>query len=459
MRDCSPFLVLTTVLGLAAGCDDGGGSQGPFATPDTVMPASEIAPIRGYTVRRGITHLHSVYSHDACDDAPFTDGVRNESCLQDLRRGLCATGQEYACLSDHATLFAEYEFPDVLLHAAGDTLVERGGLPVANRVACEGGGEVLVLAGTETGMMPLGIERHPAGTIEERKAAYGLVGPEGVLAMHALGAQVFLHHTEEWTIEQVTTWPIDGIEVYNTHRNIMDRLDVALELVLKLESEPESLPDMDLLLQTIFQENAPDLERWARAVQTRRMPAVLATDAHQNVFQGQALDGERIDAYRRMLRWFANYTLVPTGAAWDDLALKEALGQGHTFGVFTDLGYPVGFDFHAEADGVVYEVGSAVPASSGVRLTVRAPSMYRLDPAAEQPVITVRLLQAEADGTWREVAAGPGDLEETVGAGVYRAEVRMLPNHWRPLLGAEPERWLIERPWIYANPIYVGRAD
>jgi hypothetical protein len=445
-------------LMMMTGCGEGG-PQGPYATPDTVMPATELAPVRGHVVRRGIVHLHSPYSHDACDDDPFPGGVRNEACFQELRRGLCQTSQQFACLSDHAAHFAEHEFPDVLLHAPGDRLVERGGRPVANFIACEGGGEVLVLAGTETGMMPIGLERHPEGSIDERKAAYRAAGPEAIEAMKALGALVFLHHTEEWSIEQVTGWPIDGIEIYNTHRNLMDRLDLALELVLKLETDPQDLPDMDLMLQTFFQENQADLIRWALAAQTRRLPGVLATDAHRNAFPGQAPDGERLDSFRRMLRMFSNYALVPEASAWDDLALKEALSEGRLYGAFDDLGYPVGFDFHAVASGRTYELGAAVPASPGVRLRVRAPRVYRLDPAAEPPAIRARLLRAEADGTWSETAAGEGELDVEVGPGAYRAEILMTPHHWRPLLGVEAERWLRERPWIYANPIYVGQED
>src|SRR5262249_2062431 len=77
---------------------------------------------RGLRVVRGITHLHSVYSHDACDNNPQPGGQPNAPCLADLRRGLCQTRMDFALLTDHATLMADTPFPDLFLTdaAAGD---------------------------------------------------------------------------------------------------------------------------------------------------------------------------------------------------------------------------------------------------------------------------------------------------------------------------------------------------
>ena len=118
------------------------------APPPRVVVVQAEGP-RGLVDVRGAIHAHSVYSHDACDGLPrdeATDAI-NEPCLDDLRRGLCDARHEFVMLTDHGESFARTEFPDVLLHRAGDTLVERSGAPTANWIACPDGARVLVLAG------------------------------------------------------------------------------------------------------------------------------------------------------------------------------------------------------------------------------------------------------------------------------------------------------------------------
>jgi hypothetical protein len=69
----------------------------------------------------------------------------------------------------------------------------------------------------------------------------------------------------------------------------------------------------------------------------------------------------------------------------------------------------------------------------------------------------LRLLRARADETWEQVAQTNGDrLSFEVGAGVYRAEVRVVPRHLTPWLGSEPEKFLKDYVWIYSNPVYVA---
>ena len=56
-----------------------------------------------------------------------------------------------------------------------------------------------------------------------------------------------------------------------------------------------------------------------------------------------------------------------------------------------------------------------------------------------------------------EVASGTGETIEhvTTEAGVYRAEVFLVPEHARPYLGRSADELVREVPWVYANPIYV----
>ena len=464
-----PFLLLGLVASLTfaacpgsssstdAGVD--GGDPGPVSDPWTVMPSSELSSVRGYQVVRGIVHCHSPYSHDACDDEPFIDGVRNEQCFEDVRAGMCETSQDFVFLTDHRGLYADYEYPEVLLHKEGDTLIERGGLPVANRVACPDGHQVIVAAGTESGMMPIGLEHHVGDTPAERSHIYGLDDADTVRAFQDAGGLVFLQHTEGWPLETILDLPIDGIEIYNLHQNMMENLGGALEMVLLMESDPEKMGEVELALGTLFQESEKDLYRWAMAVQQGHMPGVLATDAHRNVFPNPSKDGERIDSFRRMMHWFSNYLLVPEGEV-DDAVLKEAIGHGRMYGAFDYLGYPVGFDFHAEAGGAFFEMGDSVDPASGVELVLQLPQVYLLDPRLTPPDINGRILRATPEGEWELIDQGTSDLRTAVSAGVYRAEVRMVPYHLEPWMGDFPEhdipqRFMVDTIWIYSNPIYV----
>lgn len=443
------------------GSDGGpdGGDAGPVSDPWTVMPASELPGVRQFIVKRGIVHCHSPYSHDACDDDPFPDGLRNEQCFEDLRAGMCQTAQDFVFLTDHRGSFADHEYPDVLLWAEGDTLIERGGLPVANRVACPDGRQVIVTAGTESGMMPIGLEHHLGDTPAERSQIYGLDDEATVRAFQAAGALVYLQHTEGWPVETVLGLPIDGIECYNLHQNLMENLGAALEMALLLDSDPEGMPAVELAIITVFQENPRDLLRWALAVQQGPMPAVLATDAHRNTFPKPSPDGERLDSFRRMMHWFSNYVLVPADAPLDDALLKQAISHGRMYGGFDYLGYPVGFDFFAEQAGAIHEMGDTI-SGQGVELVLALPSVYRLDPALDPPAIRGLILRAEADGSWSEVASSTTDLRSPVGPGAYRAEVRMVPHHLLPWLGDKPDydipdKFMRELIWVYSNPIYV----
>ncbi len=432
---------------------DGGVDAGPHHDPWLVVAADELPSPRDWVTVRGIIHAHSTYSHDACDDEPFIDGVRNEQCFEQLRAGMCQTRQDFVFLTDHSDLFASYEYPDLLQYQEGDSLIERGGIPTANRVDCGDGHQVIVAAGLEQGMMPIGLEHHLADDVDERLRLYDQRSESAVRALQAAGALVFLQHTEGWDPQTIIDFPIDGIECFNLHFNMTDNMEAVIPLLLKLESDPESLGVIELALLSIFKENQADLLRWSKAVLHKPLPAILATDVHRNTFPAPTPDGERIDSYRRMMHWFSNYVLLPAGPV-DDLVLKQAIAHGRMYGAFDYLGYPEGFDFYAQGS-QVYEMGDQVPVGEQVELRLQLPVVHRLDPAGAQPIIRGRILKAN-DGVWEEVAEGFSDLVYPAAAGVYRAEVRINPEHLRRWTGSETEKYIRETVWIYANPIYVG---
>src|SRR5678816_848211 len=99
----------------------GGGDPTLPAWDKTLPPASVLGTgtARGLTPARGIVHLHSPYSHDACDNAPRdATGLPNEACLHDLRVALCADHIDFAALTDHDESMADEEF-DTLFNMRG----------------------------------------------------------------------------------------------------------------------------------------------------------------------------------------------------------------------------------------------------------------------------------------------------------------------------------------------------
>lgn len=451
------------------GKDAGAGGQGgktedagpPPWQPGVVVPSIRAGGPRGLLDLRGLIHAHSVFSHDACDEMPrdpVTDAV-NEPCLDDFRNDLCRVGHDFVMLTDHNESFGRSEYPDTLLYRAerGDSLIERNGGPVANWAACPDGPPPLILGGTESATIAAGLEGHVPGTIEERQAVYGDASAASIDKIKAAGAVSILMHTEEWTVDQVTTLPVDGFEMYNLHANLKNSYAEAVELLFKI-TKPDELPQSDLVLLPIFKEDPVYLSTWGSALASgARRVTTMGTDCHQNALKGILPDGERVDKYRRMMAWFSNHLLVSPGAdgKWDDRALKDALRKGRLYGAFEVFGYPLGFDYHATAGGVPHEMGDALSLAASPSLHVEMPALAGLDPAAEAPKLVIRILRAKMDG-WDVVKEGEQSLDFTpTTTGVYRAEVRITPRHLRGYLSTYSALADKDFPWVYTNAIYV----
>ena len=142
------------------------------APVDTTVPwtrirprlADAVSPVRGRVPSRVITHLHSPYSHDACDGDGLIDGVVNEPCLLDLRRGLCEAAIDVAFVSDHPAYAAEPDFEQLWHPRDGDTPIAVSGAPIGNAIPCDDGTTTLYLPGFEDTLMPLGLTEHLPGT-------------------------------------------------------------------------------------------------------------------------------------------------------------------------------------------------------------------------------------------------------------------------------------------------------
>ncbi len=414
---------------------------------------------RGYVELRGLVHVHSVYSHDACDSQPHDDaGVRNQTCLEDFRRGVCQTQDDFFFLTDHGNSFADNEFPHVLLFDAsrGDVLVQRAIGPTANWLACPGSTPALIMAGTETGTMPVGLEGHAT-----QRSLYGDVDNTALDTFHALGGITLVPHIENWTVDQLSDLHLDGFEMFNLHRNAVKNAGVAADLVLNYVDKGllDGLMHPDLFFAAFDLDDELYMSRWGTVVaRGHHRVTTMGTDCHRNTFPQLLQDGERIDSYRRMMSAFSNHLLIKPKAdgTWADVELKEALKAGRNFGVFEFLGFAEGFDFVAMEGQTPREVGQTATLANGVTLKAVMPKVKDLDPAVEAPALKLQLLKAR-EGGWDEVASiTEGTLTFPVTQpGAYRVEVRMVPRHLKNFAGTRRGFFAAERPWVMTSALYV----
>lgn len=443
----------------------------PVACGDTAPPDTAIAwdpgqpdisgcAVRGLRDYRAIIHVHSHHSHDACDGEPQPNGVPDEACLQHLRDALCVTRIDLAFTTDHPVHATEATIEEMLLIRGDDEpVIGPGGTPTANWIACANGHRVLVQAGVESGeMMPLGLEEHVVD-------AYGVSSPASFQQIKDAGALAWVAHTESRDVAELATLALDGLEFYQLHANLDPEIR---EEFLGLDPSgfltdaapfffnANPLPVPDLAPLGFLVPNEPSIAALELIGQSQRLTISAGTDAHENVLPNEASDGERVDSYRRMIRWFNNRVrlagpLTPTAA-------KAALRAGNNHIVFEVFGTPIGFDFHARAGEVFTEMGAEVQLSKGLTLVAALP---RLDPrspqSGETPGVEGRLYRATKDGrelvhSWTE---GPFELAAP-GPGVYRVEVWMTPRQLAPYLGDVAPNYVEKQvPWIYSGAIFV----
>jgi hypothetical protein len=468
--------VATIFLMVLGACGDGDDTPSIDAGPDRpawdkgLPAASVMGARRGLTPARGIIHLHSPYSHDACDGDPKNDnGTIREDCLADLRAALCTVRVDFAALTDHDDSMADVDWgPEIFVaRGADEPLLGMDGLPYASRVRCDDGHTFLLYVGGENDLMPIMLDRHPAGTVQERHDVYNANDAAAVETYRTLGGVAWIAHGESKDLPLLRSLGLDGMEIYNLHANIdpdiradflgLDGPEAIMAAVQFADMNADG-PEPDLAILGFLGENAPSLEKWQTLLgEGARLAGSAGTDAHQNALPLVLRDGERGDSYRRMLRWFANVALVadPT----DPAQIEAAVAAGRFFVAFEVFGTPVGFDWRADQGAASIEMGGTVTLAAGaVELVAVTPTIHALDPALPSPVLETRIVHIPLGGAPVEVASGTGEVRFTPTApGAYRAEVRIVPAHLRPHLGTlAPKGYAdAEYVWIYANPIYL----
>lgn len=472
MRKLHPIWLLAAVA--ACGEDGPAADAGPNLPPwNPGLPEASVmhpGAVRGLVAARGIVHLHSPYSHDACDGDPkHADGTIKEDCAQSLRRGLCTTAMDFAALTDHDDSMADEPWgPSLFLVREGDELITNpDGSPYASRMTCPDGRRILLFVGGENDLMPIMLDAHPEGTPSQRHAIYNGNDLATVATFRSLGGLAWIAHSESKDLQLLRDLKLDGMEVYNLHAAIdpdirRDHLGLsaseAINKATQFADEDPNGPEPDLAILSFLQENVPSVTKWETLLaEGYRMAVTAGTDAHENALPIMMRDGERADSYRRMMRWFSNVVLVANPD--DPRQIELAVAQGRMFVVFEVLGTPEGFDVRAEkSDGSVAELGAELRLVDGAKLVVTRPRVAGLDPSLPTPEVRTRVIRVDGTGTHEVRVSNEREISVRIDEpGAYRVEVRMRPLHLGPYLRKLQSTGYAERDhvWIYTSPIYV----
>ena len=468
-----PWLgILALLLGCPSDDDDSAGDDDVSGDDDTDdesrpwakdLPAlmDEIDHPRGFLPLRSILHLHSPLSHDACDGLGYQEGLLDEECLQQMRDGLCRVGIDLGYLSDHPSYAAYHPFEEILLPRGDDELIFDGDDPIANLIPCASGHEVLLMAGIEDELMPLGLDRHAAPYGDEADTLYNGSGQDLFDAVADAGGMVFQEHPEERDLATLAArqdMGLVGLEVFQLHAMLDPG---AREEIYGLDpfgwvedvepfTHPDATAEPDLLFLAFFQELGPNVERWDHLLSRGPAVGIAATDAHRNVMPIELRDGERPDGYRRNMRWFSNVVLAddkPPAAA------DAAVRAGRLYMAFEILGTPDELTFwYDDGAGTEHEMGASCTGCTGGTLHLDCPVLSENSPrdGINAPEIAATIFK---DGQSWQTGCGTFEITDP---GAYRARIDITPHHLTPFLGDDPAPYLHAYPWVYTNAIRIG---
>lgn len=416
-----------------------------------------------YPYVRGIVHLHSIYSHDACDGNPRIEGKKNEPCLQRLRSALCENTIDLVFLTEHRSLMAEGDaFEEMMLYQQGDQKIMDGSNAIGIQIMCSGGHQVTLFPGAENALMPVALKRHPTPpTGQTLEQLYNDSSPEAIQRFKEAGAAVIANHAEGRTLQYLQQHDLHGLEVYNLHAIIDPRIrksDLNLPQQQALEAffpylnpeQQQEYPHPDFVFLGFHEPLQVILDRWDQVLSQKMMYGYGGTDAHENVLKSTLKDGDRADSYGRMMRWFSNHFLVKD-TTWQ--AYREALFAGRSLVVFEILGTPEIFAFYGTTtDGKRVEMGETTTQPlKTLRVEVRHP-YFQAEVSVESEIRLIRI----QDGKSQEIRRVNNTLIlDQPEPGTYRVEVWITPKHLQHLLTPSTLGWIKSFPWIYSNPIRV----
>jgi len=423
----------------------------------------DISSSSKYPYARVIIHLHSTYSHDACDGKPQENGKKNMPCLMRLREALCYDSIDAAFLTEHSTWMGKGDaIEDMMLYQKGDQKVMEQGKMIANIMKCKDGHQVVLTVGAENALMPVGFKGHPKVLSgKSLSQTYSADGTEAIGNFEKAGATVLIAHGESKKLDYLKKHAIHGMEVYNLHAMLDPRIrknflkisaEQGIAAFLPYINEPDTMPHPDLAFLGFHQAQKVTLDKWNALLASKMIYGYGGTDAHENVLKNPLKDGERPDSYKRMMRWFSNHFMVKEKTL---KAYREALSKGRSQVVFETLGTPDTFAFYAETkDGKRIEQGSTTSLDIA-HIKVKALHPYKNGEEAVNAEI--QLIFIDASGA-KVVAKGQNELEfKSPKPGVYRVEVHIIPIHLKPLLTEATQDYIRSYPWIYSNPIRIQK--
>ncbi len=471
-----------------------------------------------FQTARGVMHVHSVFSHDACDNDPLPGGLRNQPCWNELRAAVCSVRLDFVGLTDHPAHMKEHPMADELLYdgSKGDQLVLENGIVAGNHLRCDDGHLVLITEGFEAEhTLPIGLSSQPAtdaeyGDILDARPIADVQHMVGQLKAH--GAVISSAHSEETNVSAATLIAsgVDAMEWYNPHGNFktifgdqsgtsigLGALE-ALNLLGKISpfmtgSSSGAHPDLVLLVLLPHWPQA-GFDKWREVQRSRTVTGMLGSDVHQNVSikplctgsltvpcqlaaagspnKQKALallisggliimaDGRRLDAYERIFRWLENRMLVTD---YTPQGIKDALRAGRNYGLFSIFGEPVGFRFSGRQGSTALEMGAS--ARGPVSLTFRVPSAA--GPLTGAPIsaadgtkVLVRASLYLTTASETRLVQETHMLGETITfsasePGAYHLEVWTKPKHLVAALGSEAGLADTEYLWLITTPIRV----
>lgn len=499
------FVRLMVALGMMGACAAEDPASVDVAANDTADVGSDIVDPemgppsfteRGVIQYRAIVHLHSAFSHDACDEKGLdADGKPNMACVRRMKASLCKERIDVAFMTDHPSFMAEQSFEDLLYAEIdrGDELVTDGQGGVRGvSFDCEGTDRrVFLVPGFEgTHTMPIGLQRQLPDA-ELYGTSFTTTTDDAALvelteAVRDAGGLVAIAHSEQDSIDAQTiaAHDVSAMEIYNFHANFNEVIgdglaDMITQLNPFLGPVEEAIPGDLVAFLMLGKYPEAALEKWKDVLAIRPITAIAGSDVHENVVfpaicaeldcsdlaedypnlvaaltTGGPLalsDGERIDAYDRVFRWVTNHVRVK-GIGDPTLEPQRGLEEGRNLVVFGLLGDPTEFDFVAQepGDGPYAEIGDT--ASGDASLWIRPPtipdgSQVRIKLHHVGPEGAVVVSDEESNGSWKEATG----LQK----GAYFVEVWMQPLFLAESLGELSYLAEGSYRWVVSNPIYV----
>jgi acetyl esterase/lipase len=237
----------------------------------------------------------------------------------------------------------------------------------------------------------------------------------------------FLSHVEE--VIDAPAAGFAGMEIYNRHTDAKDEAEFDRYFKAaeanpaewkKIAAAVAAFPDEVFAAQ---QDYWPAIfAKWDRENRSHHLTGIAANDAHHNVVR----QGVDFDPYERSFRYVSTHLLA---RALTEANLRDALAAGRAYVAHDWLADATGFSFQASNNLGVFDMGDTVPLAGSTRITAQTAVPARLKLLRDGEMV------AEASSASLNFA-----VKEP---GAYRLEA------WLDIDGEQ-------RPWIYANPIYVA---